>query len=75
MSLVENYHTQTNLELSYLWPTLYEKFFLRTPSKQKALKSFSTDLAIELNQGFDETLSRQMQQKNSSVNGKCRCNH
>lgn len=29
----------------------------------KALKSFSTDLAIELNQGFDETLSRQMQQK------------
>lgn len=29
----------------------------------KGLKSFSTDLAIELNQGFDETLSRQMQQK------------
>lgn len=29
----------------------------------KALKSFSTDLALELNQGFDETLSRQMQQK------------
>lgn len=29
----------------------------------KALKSFSTDLAIELNNGFDETLSRQMQQK------------
>ena len=25
--------------------------------------SFSTDLAMELNQGFDETLSRQMQQK------------
>lgn len=31
--------------------------------QSKALKSFSTDLAIELNQGFDETLSRQMQQK------------
>lgn len=29
----------------------------------KALKSFSTDLAIELNNGFDETLSRQMQQR------------
>lgn len=29
----------------------------------KALKSFSTDLAMELNNGFDETLSRQMQQK------------
>ena len=29
----------------------------------KALKSFSTDLAIELNNGFDESLSRQMQQK------------
>lgn len=29
----------------------------------KALKSFSTDLAIELNNGFDEVLSRQMQQR------------
>ena len=29
----------------------------------KALKSFSTDLALELNNGFDESLSRQMQQK------------
>ena len=29
----------------------------------KALKSFSTDLALELNNGFDEVLSRQMQQK------------
>lgn len=28
-----------------------------------ALKSFSTDLAIQLNDGFDEVLSRQMQQK------------
>ena len=31
--------------------------------QSKALKSFSTDLAIELNNGFDESLSRQMQQK------------
>ncbi len=28
-----------------------------------ALKSFSTDLALELNNGFDEALSRQMQQR------------
>lgn len=31
--------------------------------QSKALKSFSTDLALELNTGFDEVLSRQMQQK------------
>ena len=31
--------------------------------QSKALKSFSTYLAIELNNGFDEVLSRQMQQK------------
>lgn len=31
--------------------------------QSKALKSFSTDLAIELNNGFDEILSRQMQEK------------
>lgn len=37
---------------------------LRESSEQsKALKSFSTDLALELNQGFDESLSRQMQEK------------
>lgn len=37
---------------------------LRESSEQsRALKSFSTDLALELNQGFDETLSRQMQEK------------
>lgn len=29
----------------------------------RALKSFSTDLALSLNEGFDEVLSRQMQQK------------
>lgn len=31
--------------------------------QSKALSSFSTDLAIELNNGFDEVLSRQMQAK------------
>lgn len=31
--------------------------------QSKALKSFSTDLAIELNNGFDEALSRQMQNR------------
>ena len=31
--------------------------------QSKALKAFSTDLAMELNNGFDEVLSRQMQQK------------
>lgn len=31
--------------------------------QSKALKSFSTDLAMELNNGFDEVLSRQMQEK------------
>lgn len=37
---------------------------LKENSEQsKALKSFSTDLAIQLNEGFDEVLSKQMQQK------------
>lgn len=31
--------------------------------QSKALKSFSTDLAIELSQGFDNVLSKQMQEK------------
>ena len=37
---------------------------LKENSEQSvALKSFSTDLAIQLNDGFDEVLSRQMQEK------------
>lgn len=32
-------------------------------AQTKALKSFSSDLALELNEGFDEMLSRQMQQR------------
>ena len=40
------------------------RVILRENEEQtKALKSFSTDLAIELNNGFDEVLSRQMQQR------------
>ena len=40
------------------------RVILRESEEQtKALKSFSTDLAIELNNGFDEALSRQMQQR------------
>ena len=31
--------------------------------QSRALKSFSTDLALELNNGFDEVMSRQMQEK------------
>lgn len=31
--------------------------------QSRALKSFSTDLAMQLNEGFDEVLSRQMQQR------------
>lgn len=36
---------------------------IENQQQTKALKAFSTDLAMELNNGFDETLSRQMQQK------------
>lgn len=40
------------------------RVILRENEEQtKALKSFSTDLAIELNNGFDEVMSRQMQQR------------
>ena len=39
------------------------EILIENTKQSKALMSFSTDLAMELNQGFDETLSRQMQQK------------
>jgi hypothetical protein len=40
------------------------RVILRENEEQsKALKSFSTDLALSLNEGFDEVLSRQMQAK------------
>ena len=62
MSLVENYHTQTNLGY-HTCSNAVREILSENAQQTKALKSFSTDLAIELNQGFDETLSRQMQQK------------
>lgn len=39
------------------------EILINNEEQTKALKSFSTDLALELNNGFDEVLSRQMQQK------------
>lgn len=39
------------------------EILVENQEQSKALKSFSTDLAMELNNGFDEVLSRQMQQK------------
>lgn len=39
------------------------EILINNEEQTKALKSFSTDLALELNNGFDETLSRQMQQR------------
>lgn len=39
------------------------EILIENTEQSKALKSFSTDLAIELNNGFDEVLSRQMQEK------------
>ena len=37
------------------------EILVENAQQSKALKSFSTDLALELNNGFDEVLSRQMQ--------------
>lgn len=39
------------------------EILVNNQEQTKALKSFSSDLALELNQGFDEVLSRQMQEK------------
>lgn len=39
------------------------EILVENTEQSKALKSFSTDLALELNNGFDEVLSRQMQEK------------
>lgn len=41
----------------------FREILKENQEQSKALKSFSTDLAMELNNGFDEVLSRQMQQK------------
>lgn len=42
---------------------LIREIHTESTEQTKALKSFSTDLAIELNNGFDEMLSRQLQSK------------
>jgi hypothetical protein len=39
------------------------EILINTQEQTRALKSFSTDLALELNDRLDETLSRQMQQR------------
>lgn len=39
------------------------EILINNQEQTTALKSFSTDLALELNNGFDEVLSRQMQEK------------
>lgn len=56
-----SYTNQTNqvVPISYA----IREILAENTEQSKALKSFSTDLAIELNNGFEESLSRQMQQK------------
>lgn len=44
-------------------PNAIREILLNNQEQTKALKSFSTDLALELNDRLDETLSRQMQQR------------
>ena len=61
---IANKLTYTNAESQNVTIGNAIREILTENTKQsKALMSFSTDLAMELNQGFDETLSRQMQQK------------
>ena len=61
---IANKLTYTNAEGQNVTIGNAIRVILTENTKQsKALMSFSTDLAMELNQGFDETLSRQMQQK------------
>lgn len=63
-SLLEEKLTYNNAEGGQVTISNAIREILTENTKQsKALMSFSTDLAMELNQGFDETLSRQMQQQ------------
>lgn len=55
-------YTNDNGEQSTVGNAIRE-ILAENTEQTKALKSFSTDLALELNNGFDEVLSRQMQQK------------
>lgn len=70
-SLLVNIQKEINDKLTYTSaegnPTTVgnaiREILVENEEQSKALKSFSTDLALELNNGFDEVLSRQMQQK------------
>ncbi len=55
------YHNAEGKEVSV--GNAIREILTENQEQSKALKSFSTDLAIELNNGFDEVISRQMQQK------------
>lgn len=56
-----SYVTPDNKEVSL--GNAIREILLNNQEQTTALKSFSTDLAMELNNGFDEVLSRQMQEK------------
>lgn len=55
------YHNEDGQDVSV--GNAIREILTENQEQSKALKSFSTDLALELNNGFDEVLSRQMQQK------------
>ncbi len=52
-------HEERNVPISHA----IREILMNNQEQTKALKSFSTDLALELNDRLDETLSRQMQQR------------
>lgn len=70
-TIIETIRTELNSKLMYSNETgervtignAIREILIENSEQSKALKSFSTDLALELNNGFDEVLSRQMQQK------------
>lgn len=55
-------YTNTNGQKVFVANSIRE-ILKENEEQSKALKSFSTDLALELNNGFDDVLSRQMQAK------------
>lgn len=64
LTTLEKQLTYTNAEGNKIEIANAIREILKENEEQsKALKSFSTDLALELNNGFDEVLSRQMQEK------------
>lgn len=70
-SLMSNVRQELNDKLTYnnkegessTVGNAIREILIENTEQSKALKSFSTDLAIQLNEGFDEVLSKQMQQK------------